>query len=562
MTTPPAAPGRHQAGRHRAPSTSSRISPSGRRWLLAGSRAAVGLAAALVIAATGMGWAGYHSVLAAGITVSNALVGGAGGPASTDGEENILIMGLDSRLDQHGQPLPQDIYDALHAGDESVGGYNANVLILVHIPKGNGPITAVSIPRDDYVELAGCPTWNCKGKIKQAYGMAYQKAKEQLTSHSTRKTTEAAMSAVSDDSTAAEDQSVHEQTQREAGRAAEIATVRRLLGVPIDHFIEITLGAFFQIARVVEPISVCVNDDTSDSFSGAKFHKGPQEIDAAQAMAFVRQRRDENDILFTDMDRTRRQQAFIASLVSALRRGGALSSPNMMHKLLDVARQNVAVDNGFDLAGFLERATKLADSPLSLYTLPIAEFGKTEEGEDINKVDVPTIRSIVTNLFNDDPATSTTSLSSSPRSTAPAVPAVLDVLNASTHEGLANSLVRTFANRGFTAGSATTADALADTSTIAYGPGAADAAATLAGQLDLVAHASDAVAPGTIQLTIGADFPVAAYTPTYTPSDAGSATTTRTATPVTTVAATATGTHAPEPTELSKMTANANVCVK
>ena len=50
----------------------------------------------------------------------------------------ILIMGLDSRLDQHGQPLPQDIYDALHAGDETVGGYNDNVLILLHLPGGNG----------------------------------------------------------------------------------------------------------------------------------------------------------------------------------------------------------------------------------------------------------------------------------------------------------------------------------------------------------------------------------------------------------------------------------------
>ena len=57
-------------------------------------------------------------------------------------------------------------------------------------------------------------------------------------------------------------------------------------------------------------------------------------------MAFVRQRRDANDTLFTDLDRTRRQQAFMASVVTALRSGGALSSPSKMHHLLNVARQN------------------------------------------------------------------------------------------------------------------------------------------------------------------------------------------------------------------------------
>ena len=82
------------------------------------------------------------------------------------------------------------------------------------------------------------------------------------------------------------------------------------MGIPIDHFVEVTLAAFFQIAEVVQPLTVCLNDDTSDPYSGADFERGVQEIDAAQAMAFVRQRRDVNDETFTDLDRTRRQQAF------------------------------------------------------------------------------------------------------------------------------------------------------------------------------------------------------------------------------------------------------------
>jgi LCP family protein required for cell wall assembly len=289
------------------------------------------------------------------------------------------------------------------------------------------------VPRDDYVDLPGCPSGVCKGKIKQAYGLAYQQTMDSLS-----------------DSIS---QSSREQTAREAGRKAEIDTVRRLLGLPIDHFIEVTLGAFFQIAQVVQPITVCLNEDTSDSYSGADFHRGVQQIDAAQAMAFVRQRRDENDQLFTDLDRTRRQQAFIVSLVTALRHGGALSSPTALRNMLQVAQQSIAVDAGFDLAGFVDHAAALTDSPLELYTLPIREFGGQDtQGEDVNIVDVQVIRTIVHNLFTNG---SPPDLPGPTQSRS--IPTTLDVTNATSHDGLGSAVERSFSADGLTAGKVTAA---------------------------------------------------------------------------------------------------------
>jgi LCP family protein required for cell wall assembly len=515
---------RHRLPRHR-----------GRRGLAVAVRAVVALVAVGALTLTGMGWAGYRN-LSGGITTSQALAGGHG---SAGGEQNILIMGLDSRLDQHGQPLPQDIYDALHAGDETVGGYNANVLILLHFPGGDGPVTAVSIPRDDYVDIPGCPSGVCEAKVKQAYGNAYQQAMDSMGSSS------------SDTSTS--DTGAQEQKAREAGRKAEIATVRTMLGVPIDHFIEVTLGAFFQIARVVEPITVCLNDDTSDTFSGANFKKGVEQIDAAQAMAFVRQRRDENDEMFTDMDRTRRQQAFIVSLVNALRSGGAMSSPSQLRNLLQVAQQNIAVDAGFDLAGFVDQASTMSDKSLKLYTLPINQFSQDQQGEDVNIVDVPGIRAIVHSLFTTGSpnATPTTTQSRS-------APTTFDVVNATSHDGLGAALEKSFAVDGMTAGSVTTAESLASTSTISYGTGAADAARKLADRLQLNATASDTVAPGTVRLTVGSDFP--AYQ--YMNDEDLTSTTTTPAAPVTTVDATATGSQAPAPTDLTEMSGAHTPCVK
>jgi LCP family protein required for cell wall assembly len=502
------------------------------RWIRAGTQAFAALASAMVLAVTGITWAGYRAA-SAGITTSDAL---AGEPPSTGPDQNILIMGLDSRRDQRGRPLPPDLYDTLHAGGEDSGEGDADALIVVHLPAGDAPATAFSIPRDDYVELAGCSSSDCRGKVKQAYSYAYQRVMDKAPA-------------------GGQDPAAREQAAREAGRKAEITTVRRLLQIPIDHFIEVTLVGFFQIARVVEPITVCLNEDTADRYySGADFHRGTQQISAAQAMAFVRQRRDANDAEFTDLDRTRRQQAFIVAVVNALRRSGALSSPDRLAALLDVARQNVAVDAGLALDDLMRNAAEFPDRPVSLYTLPVASFGEIPDGEYVNFIDVSAIRSIVHGLVAAAPTED---------GAAPAPAAVtLDVVNASGRQGEAATLETSLKSRGFTAGAVSTADSTTQTSTIAYGPGAQAAAAELGDDLGITATALDSVAPNTVRLTVGTDasrfdhLTHASTTPTTT------STTTTSAAPVTTVPATGTGTQQPTPTNLTRMTADDIPCVK
>jgi LCP family protein required for cell wall assembly len=507
----------------------------GAKWLAA-------LVSTAVIVVTGIGWSTYRTA-SAGITTSDAL---AGEPASTGSEQNILIMGLDTRRDQRGRPLPPDIYDALHAGDEDTGEDDTDALILLHLPAGDAPATAISIPRDDYVDLAGCSRSDCRGKVKEAYRLAYQAVMD------------GSANGLSGSGTRTQDPATKEQTAREAGRRAEISTVRRLPQVPIDHFIEVTLVGFFQIARVVEPITVCLNEDTSDRYySGADFHRGTQQITAAQAMAFVRQRRDADNAAFTDLDRTRRQQAFIASLVSALRRSGVVSNPVRLHRLLDVAKQNVAVDAGFDLEEFLRNASAHPNRPVALYTLPVTDFTETSNGEDVNVVDVSAIRTIVHNLVGNDSSAAGASTNDSESVQPSAGGVILDVVNASGKEGEALSLQKSLATGLFTAGTVSTAASTRPTSSIAYGLGAKAAAADLADQLNITATASDTVAPDTVQLTVGTDFTSFDHA-----SHTSTSSSTTPAKPVTTVPATGTGTREPAPNNLTRMTADDIPCVK
>ncbi|BBZ46395.1 LCP family protein [Mycobacterium parmense] len=512
-----------------------------RRWVLLKGRLIASLASALIMAVTGVGWTGLHTAMGK-IIISHALPGVA---TSSGADQNILLMGLDSRLDQNGHPLPSDVYEALHAGDESSGGYNANVLIVVHISGGHGAITAVSIPRDDYVELAGCPGSVCKGKVKQAYGLAYQQSLESQANGNS-------------DAAGATDLAAREQAAREAGRKAEIGTVNELLGISVDHFVEVTLGAFFQIAKVVEPITVCLNGDTVDSYSGADFHEGVQRIDAAQAMAFVRQRRDENDGSFTDFDRTRRQQAFLVSLLKAVRDGGALSSFGRLRSLLQVVRDNIAVDAGLNLVDLSAQASELNDRPVSFYTLPISEFGHDANGSDVNLVDLPAIRRIVAERFSSDTPAAPDAVTSVPQPPPElSEPVVLDVVNATPHDGLAAAIEAAFAGRGFTRGTATTAAHPEEDSLIEYGRGASDGAQLLADQLHVPVTATDTVAPGTVRLTVGTRASAEGYLAHYGSSSERSG-------PgrVTAVAATGTGAQAPAPTDLSQMTAASIPCVK
>jgi anionic cell wall polymer biosynthesis LytR-Cps2A-Psr (LCP) family protein len=129
------------------------VTAGGRRRALHAVQAAVAVASVLVLAVTGYGWAAYRQ-LGAKLVTSDVLA-----PATArDGATDILLVGLDSRTDADGNPLPQQVLDALHAGPDE-GTPNTDTVILVRVPDDpTEPTTAVSIPRDSYVQIPGYGT--------------------------------------------------------------------------------------------------------------------------------------------------------------------------------------------------------------------------------------------------------------------------------------------------------------------------------------------------------------------------------------------------------------------
>ena len=340
-----------------------------RKWA---RKIAVALSIAVVVTSGGFNF--FSKAASSAIPRSKALQGA---PQSKNGDTNILLIGLDSRRDNEGNPIPKEISKLLHVGPASIGGYNTNTLILIHIPANGEKAVAVSIPRDNYVNVPG---YGMK-KIKEAYSYAKYAEDSKLYKEGVK-------------------QPLRERLSRDAGRVATLATVSQFLDVPIDHFAEVNMIGFYDLANALGGIQVCLNKAVNDTqYSGAVFPAGLQTISGADALKFVRQR---HGLPNGDLDRTHRQQAFIAGVITKFRTQGIFGDIGKISGLLDVAKKDVVIDSGFDVIGFLPQAKALTGGNIKFHTLPIEGY-VMRNSQSVNLVDEVKIRKIVQDLFNPKP---------------------------------------------------------------------------------------------------------------------------------------------------------------
>ena len=426
----------------------------------------------------------------------------AGGPSI--GAQNILLMGLESRRDWNGNVLPNNILKALHAGSaqgvaNGVGGNDTNTLILLHIPAGGKKAVGFSIPRDDWVNFAGTVGSQQQGKIDQAYGVSMFYAQQQLKAQNP---------GISQNQFAFQG--------NEAGRKAAVDTVEQLTGVHIDHFAEVNLDGFYELASVLGGVEVCLNHAVNDANSGANFPAGYQHLNASQALAFVRQR---DGLPNGDLDRTHRQQAFLDAVMQQLRTQGVIGDLTKIQALLSVAKQYVITDAGWNLLDFASQMQDLTSGNLVFHTLPIEGYA-TIDGQDANQVNPAAIKSIVQSAFYPKPVAPAASSSGTPAQPpgTPAAKTAVDVYNGSQTPMLASKVSAAMVQAGFTAGAVGNGTARTTTEVL-YGTGEAANASRIASAFGITAAASASVAANHIEVLIGADTTTA---PTVRPASTSS----------------------------------------
>ncbi|WOT35038.1 LCP family protein [Streptomyces coeruleorubidus] len=270
---------------------------------------------------------------------------------------NYLVVGSDSR-----EGLSQQDRKDLNTG--STDGRRTDSLILLHT--GANGTTMLSLPRDSWVTL---PPY-----VDPATGRSYPAAPNKLN---------AAFSL--------------------GGPDLLVRTVERNTGVHIDHYAEIGFAGFVGVVDAVGGVDLCLDKPVRDKDSGADLPAGCQTLDGAEALAFVRQRKQEAQ---GDLGRTRNQQKFLAALARKAATPSTLADPSKSFPTLRAGLDTLVVDEETelpDLMSLFEALRKAASGGGRQLNVPVADPDlRTSKGSAV-KWDDRRARALFTALREDRP---------------------------------------------------------------------------------------------------------------------------------------------------------------
>ncbi|GEE02063.1 hypothetical protein nbrc107696_25090 [Gordonia spumicola] len=376
-------------------------------------RSFVALLTVAVLIVTGFGWSRVNSLNSAVTQLDDLGLGGGG----DDGAVDILLVGTDSRTDAKGNPMSDEELKWLRvAGDITT---STDTILLIRIPNDGSAATAVSIPRDSYVDIPGIG----KSKINAAYGATREEVRiREVEAGASEEAAEAAGT--------------------KAGRQALIDTVANLTGVTVDHYAEVGLLGFALLTDAVGGVDVCLKHSVNEPLSGARFRKGRQTLDGPEALSFVRQR---HDLPRGDLDRITRQQVYMASLAQKILSTQTLTDPGKLSELENAVSRSVVIDDGWNIISFAEQLKDLTGGNIKFTTIPVSDEPTwSDDGtQSVLGVDPDQVHTFITKLLG----RTSPSTPSNPRSGV-----TVDVVNASTVDGLAANVMGVLTRLGFTKG--------------------------------------------------------------------------------------------------------------
>jgi LCP family protein required for cell wall assembly len=237
----------------------------------------------------------------------------------------FLVVGTDTR-----SPEPTTGSDA--PVGVNPGSQRSDVIMLAELSPDRTSASVVSIPRDSWVDIPG----HGMNKINAAYAFG--------------------------------------------GASLLTSTVEKLTGVHVDHFAVIDFAGFQAMVDAVDGIDVQVAQTTTDR--GVTFQKGPNHLDGADALVYVRQR---YGLPNGDLDRAKREQNALKALLSKAVSAGTLADPIKLYRFLDATSRSVSVDDTLTNGGFRSLALEsrgLQPAAVTFLTTPVRGLGR-EGAQDV-----------------------------------------------------------------------------------------------------------------------------------------------------------------------------------
>ena len=489
-----------------------RKSHRGRRRTMVAGRSIAAVIAVLALALTGGAWQWQSSKnsmlnrISALDQESRDIVD----PNAQFGDENFLIVGVDSRAGENlemGAGTPED-----------AGGARSDTVMLVNIPANRERVVAVSFPRDLAITPMKCEPWDPE---TGDYGPLYDE----------------------DTQTYGPDEAYTETKLNSAfsvgGPKCLVKVIQKLSGLSVNRFMAVDFAGFSKMVDALGGVEVCSTTPLEDYELGTVLPTaGRQMIDGHTALQYVRARQVTTETN-GDYGRIKRQQLFLSSLLRSLISKEVFFSLSKLNNVVNMFIDDSYVDNikTKDLVDLGQSLQGVAAGRITFVTVPTVGYAD-EYGNETPRTD--DMRSLFDAIINDDPlpeekdadntpvpGTPESTVSAAPESdqpdpttsepaspTAELVDAVttnpqditVQVSNSTGEDGLASTAASELQTHGFNVTTPDDYPGPLTSTTVFFSPGNEQAAATVASSftnptIERVTGMGDVV-----QVVLGSDF--------------------------------------------------------
>ncbi|MGP4027574.1 LCP family protein [Actinomadura sp. 3N407] len=377
-------------------------------------------------------------------------------PDKLNNSLNILLMGSDNREGENAR-----------YGAET--GQRSDTTILLHISPGGESAIGISFPRDSMVQMPPCKKKD-GSTVPAQFGMI-----------------NAAFS--------------------NGGPACTWRTIESLTKVHIDHYVEVDFTGFKRVVDALGGVEICVPRRIDDPKAELHLKAGRQVVRGEQALGYVRTRYVLGD--GSDLDRIKRQQAFMASVVKKATDKGMLTDPGRTYDFLSAVAKSIKADDDLTLSVMQKLAGSLrgmSAGKVRFVTVPVQAYPQDRNRVQFDRARAePLFRAVREDNKLPEPAPAPLAAQNKVQPVPPAQVRV-GVYNAAGVPGLAQRTADQLTERGFQVVKVGTSGKQYARTRILYGAGAERQAARMA--IAVPGHKPRAWAsakPGYVYLVIGKD---------------------------------------------------------
>ena len=294
-------------------------------------------------------------------------------PGAQAGDENFLIIGVDSRI---------GVNSAMGAGDTSVAeGSRSDTIMLVNIPADRKRVVAVSFPRDLSITPMNCQAWNPE---TGAYGPVYDKNTGEWSDNE-RYTGTKLNSAYA-----------------LGGPKCLVKVIQKMSGLAINRFMAVDFAGFSTMVDALGGVEVCSPTPLEDAELGVVLATaGRQKINGPTALNYVRARSMTTEYN-GDYGRIKRQQLFLSSLLRSIISTETLFDLRRLDDVVNMFINDSFVDNvrTKDLVQLGQSMQGINAGRITFVTLPTTGY-PDEEGNEVPRTE--DVRALFDAIIDDQP---------------------------------------------------------------------------------------------------------------------------------------------------------------